>query len=127
MLKNLRTGDSPEKTDAENDPGVDVLFEQWKQAKKQSMKASSYGEFERMTALFIKILPEYNDNQMLTVSQLNENLIRTYKEIIKKIPKSVKTDGKTIKQLTELPGPRKSASTINNTLSVVGSFIHWMG
>ncbi len=86
------------------------------------MRKSSYQEYRRMVELFVKIITYHNNGSIPRIRELDANLIRKYKETLKQIPKGVKTKNKSIPELLELNGPKKSPSTIKNTQGNVGHF-----
>jgi integrase len=106
-------------------PTLAVLFEQWKVVYKESMAPSSFEEYSRMIELFIRVINEYN-SQDITANDLDDISIRHYKDVLQKIPSGVKTEGKTVESILSIEGKPKSKSTIKNALGNVGHFIRWM-
>ena len=108
----------------EDNPYLTELFERWEAAHKTSMKPSSFVEFSRMIEFFIRVVNEMNTKE-ITIAELDVKAIRHYKEILQKIPKGVRTNNKSIVELTEISGSPKSRSTVKNILVNVGQFILW--
>ena len=97
-------------TSARKDPPVEKLLDDWIAVIRGSMKASSFPEYERMGRFFGRVITHLNKAKSPPIGAVDEHLIREYKEILKKTPKSVKTEGYSIEALINKTGPRKSAS-----------------
>ena len=108
----------------EDNPTLTDLFKKWFEIHKESMKPSSFGEFNRMIDLFIRIINDKNSKET-KIAELDVAAIRHYKELLEKIPKGVKAQKKSIAELAALSGQPKSKSTIKNILVNVGQFILW--
>jgi integrase len=90
------------------------------------MNQSSFGEYTRMIGMFLRIIKHINHNTIPRVSELTVDMIREYKTIFSEIPRSVRTEDKSIEKLLSMKREKKSPSTIKNTFGNVGHFIQWL-
>lgn len=109
-----------------NDIRLDEAAKKWHLAHKAGMSKSSFPEYSRMIGLFVRIVQHIHNGEHPYTSELTADTIRKYKEFIAEMPKSVKTEGKSIEDLIRLDGPKKSATTIKNIFSNVGHLFIWL-
>ena len=126
ILSNISKAKFISEDDNEKNPLLTDLVKLWAKDSQSSMKKTSYPEYRRMAYLFIKIITHHHQESVPKVRELDATLIRKYKETLKQIPKGVKTDNKSIPELLELNGPKKSPVTIQNTQCNVGHFLKWI-
>jgi hypothetical protein len=91
---------------------LDVAFDAWKDTYKSSMAASSFEEYCRRIALFLRIIKHINHGTIPHVYELTTDMIGEYKKLYSQIPKSVRTKDKTIEELIKLKGDRQAPSTV---------------
>jgi len=106
---------------------LDVAFEKWRETHQPpAMNQSSFGEYTRMIGMFLRIIKHINHNTTPRVSELTVDMISEYKTIFSEIPRSIRTEDKSIEKLLSMKGEKKSPNTIKNTFGNVGHFIQWL-
>ena len=112
----------------DDDLSLSLAISRFLEYKKRDIKKVSWTAIEFKTRWFLDILTEFNGGKVLKVSELNHAKIRTFREILLKMPKNRRNLPKdcSIKAMLKRNLPPISQQTAHTTCVVVGELLTWI-
>ncbi|WP_394753723.1 site-specific integrase [Crenothrix sp.] len=116
------------KLNPNEDLTLDELAKRFIDSKKASYKPGTVVSTKSKIGLFVKILTEHNHENVPTLSQLNPDSIRHYRDTLLKIPAYRQSfpHNATINDWIRANKPPISAKTAKDSAALIGEFLTWI-